>query len=211
MSIASSRREIKTRNAPWAQQFAARLANAGISPNAISLFSMFFSALALGAFILAQNQNKPLYLVLAVLGIQGRLLCNLFDGMVAVEFNKKSPLGDLYNEVPDRISDTLILLGAGIVCKDIELGIHLAWVNIFLATMTAYIRVFGASLGLGHHFIGPMAKQHRMFLLSVAALLQSIISFNFIYWSLIVMLLGLLITVARRLGKISRLLKGINL
>jgi hypothetical protein len=39
---------------------------------------------------------------------------------------------------------------------------------------TAYLRVFAGSLGLRQHFIGPMAKQHRMFALTVAALLAAV-------------------------------------
>jgi len=44
---------------------------------------------------------------------QIRLLCNLFDGMVAIAQNKASPKGELYNEVPDRVSDVTILIGLG--------------------------------------------------------------------------------------------------
>jgi phosphatidylglycerophosphate synthase len=45
--------------------------------------------------------------------IQFRLLCNLLDGMVAVEGGKGSVTGPIYNEAPDRIADVLILIGAG--------------------------------------------------------------------------------------------------
>ncbi len=49
----------------------------------------------------------------AALGIQLRLVCNLIDGMVAIEGGMKSPVGGLYNEVPDRIADPLLLIAAG--------------------------------------------------------------------------------------------------
>jgi len=40
-------------------------------------------------------------------------VCNLLDGMVAIEGGLKTPAGELFNDVPDRISDPLILVGAG--------------------------------------------------------------------------------------------------
>lgn len=47
-----------------------------------------------------------------VIGIQARLICNLLDGMVAQESGVKSSLGKIMNEVPDRYSDIILLLGA---------------------------------------------------------------------------------------------------
>ena len=40
------------------------------------------------------------------------LLANLLDGLVAVEGGRRSPTGELFNEVPDRVSDVLVLAGA---------------------------------------------------------------------------------------------------
>ncbi len=51
--------------------------------------------------------------LLAAALVQLRLLANMFDGMVAVETNTASPVGELFNEVPDRVSDAAILVGLG--------------------------------------------------------------------------------------------------
>ncbi|MBV2167620.1 MAG: CDP-alcohol phosphatidyltransferase family protein [Bdellovibrio sp.] len=200
----SSRREVKSRQTKFAQVFAKKLADTGISPNSISLMSMIYSLLALIFFILAKDHR--LLLIAAVLMIQLRLLCNLFDGMVAVEFNRKSAVGELYNEVPDRISDFLILLGAGLFISPLPYSMDLAWFNIFLATMTAYIRVFGAALTGKHHFLGPMAKQHRMFLISLGAL-ASLIYQDALFISLFAMSLFLIATLYRRIAIIAQHLK----
>ena len=48
-----------------------------------------------------------------MLCVQLRLLCNLLDGMVAVEGGRSSPVGALYNEVPDRVADSLLLVALG--------------------------------------------------------------------------------------------------
>jgi hypothetical protein len=42
------------------------------------------------------------------------------------------------------------------------------------AVFTAYVRLLGGSLGVTQHFIGPMAKQHRMFTLTIATLLAAV-------------------------------------
>ncbi|MBA4058623.1 MAG: CDP-alcohol phosphatidyltransferase family protein, partial [Marivirga sp.] len=147
-----------------------------------------------------------LFMILGIIGIQGRLVMNLLDGMVAVEHNKKSPVGGLFNEVPDRVSDTFTLLGVGFLVKDMLYGMDLAYIAIFLAVSTAYIRTLGASLNCGHHFLGPMAKQHRMALLSIGCVI-AIWYQPIFYYLLIVMNIGLLITCYRRLAKVASLLQ----
>jgi phosphatidylglycerophosphate synthase len=169
-----NRRELSSRNTNWARNTAAFLAKRNISPNQISVLSMIFGLLAFGAFFMASmtSDGHVIYLAIALVGIMGRLLCNLFDGMVAIEFHKKSAVGELYNDVPDRISDFFILLGAGFLVPMSFGGMHLPWFCIFLATLTAYMRMLSASTGAGHHFLGPMAKQHRMALINAATVIE---------------------------------------
>ncbi|MDM5176756.1 CDP-alcohol phosphatidyltransferase family protein [Massilia sp. DJPM01] len=164
----SDRRPITVRDAGWARRIARWLAGKGISPNQISVLSIVFAALGAAALIRGGlfMQHAAPFLVAAALCIQGRLLCNLFDGMVAVEYNKATPLGPVFNEFPDRIADSLLLVAAGYAAGDPVLG----WLAALAAALTAYVRVYGASCGLGHDFRGPMAKQHRMAVLTVACL-----------------------------------------
>ena len=145
-------------------------------------------------------------MILSVIGIEGRLIMNLFDGMVAVEHNKKSAVGGLYNEVPDRVADTFIIIGAGLLTKGFPYGMDLAYIATILAVVTAYIRTLGASLNCGHHFLGPMAKQHRMALLAGSCIVAIWYPPVF-YYSMIVMNIGLIITCYRRLSKVAGLLK----
>jgi hypothetical protein len=46
----------------------------------------------------------------------------------------------------------------------------LGWLAAVLAIATAHVRAFGGSLGYGQDLTGPMAKQHRMFTLTVGTL-----------------------------------------
>ena len=48
------------------------------------------------------------FVVLAAGCIQLRLLCNLLDGLVALEGGRKGKAGDLFNEAPDRYADVVL-------------------------------------------------------------------------------------------------------
>lgn len=206
-NLSESRRPIASRESGWAKKTASFLAKRNVSPNLISIFSIIFSFVSLLAFYMDYKSGNYhiLFMALAVIGIQGRLIMNLLDGMVAIEHNKKSLVGGLFNEVPDRISDTVTLAGVGFLVKDLPYGIDLTYIAIFLAICTAYIRTLGASLNCGHHFLGPMAKQHRMALVSIGCVI-AIWYPPIFYYLLIVMNIGLLITCYRRLAKVASLL-----
>jgi phosphatidylglycerophosphate synthase len=162
----ANRRPIAARETGWARAIAARLARTNITPNQISMASVLFAAL--GAAMLVWWPTIA-GLLLCALCIQLRLLCNLIDGMVAVEGGKASPLGRIYNEFPDRITDTLFIVAAGYAADAPWLG----WLGAVFAVGTAYVRVFGGSLGLVQDFRGPVAKQQRMALLTLGCLVAA--------------------------------------
>lgn len=200
MEKTTARRPLKSRQTAWAKNLSRVIAHAGISPNMISFFSMVFAALSLVAAISGGRAGA----ILAALFIQMRLICNLMDGMVAVEFGKKSKTGDLWNDVPDRFADVVIILGAGYLSKGQPYAIELAWANGVLAVMTAYLRVLGASLKSPHYYIGPMAKPHRMAILTGAFIIEAIYPNGVvIYAALIIMVVGQVVTCFRRLSKIT--------
>lgn len=170
-----SRRPLKTRQARWAGALSRLLLRAGVKPDAVSLASVGFAAVAGVCFVAVPRACCPLAWWLlwagAAAGIQLRLLCNLMDGMLAVEGRLKSPVGDLYNEVPDRLGDILILAGAGLGAAQWHpWAVHAGWGAVAVALLTANVRTLGASLTGSHDFRGPMGKQHRMALMTVACL-----------------------------------------
>jgi phosphatidylglycerophosphate synthase len=160
-----NRRPIAARASGWARAISAGLARSDITPNQISLISIFFAAV--GAALLILAPTSPVGLLLAAVCVQLRLLCNLLDGMVAVEGGKQTATGALYNEFPDRVADSLLIVALGYACLHPWLG----WLGALLAALTAYVRVFGGSSGLAQDFRGPMAKPHRMAVLTVACLI----------------------------------------
>jgi phosphatidylglycerophosphate synthase len=166
-----NRRPLSSRDTNWARSIARMLTKAGISPNQISTASMFMAALAGIAFWRAGSAEAGLRAALlcaAAVFCQLRLLCNLFDGMVAIEGGKQSSDGAFWNEFPDRVADLAILVGAGYGVGAPALG----WAAAGLAILTAYTRELGRACGLPADFSGPMAKQHRMAAITAAALLS---------------------------------------
>jgi phosphatidylglycerophosphate synthase len=103
--------------------------------------------------------------LLGALLVQGRLAANLLDGMVAIGRGVASPVGELYNEVPDRVSDTAVLAGLGVAAGSVALGLAAA----LAAMLTAYVRTAARAGGAPSDFSGPMAKQHRMALATALA------------------------------------------
>jgi phosphatidylglycerophosphate synthase len=132
-------------------------------------------------------------LPLGALGVQLRLMCNLMDGLVAVEGGLKSRGGDLFNEAPDRYEDVVLLASAGWAAGSPTLG----WIAATAAVLTAYVRAFGASLGQGQDFCGPLAKQQRMFFLTVGALGGTLYR-PVLAWALWLIAVGAMFTAVRR-------------
>lgn len=86
-----SRRPLAVRKFKLTKYVAIWLSQKNVTPNQISIASIIFAFV--GFCCLATYYLYPLapLLLLAAISIQLRLLCNLFDGMVAVEGGKKHP------------------------------------------------------------------------------------------------------------------------
>lgn len=172
MTDTGDRRPLASRNTRWAQTIARRLAAMAITPNQISQASMAAAALAGLAFWLTsetQDGLRSLLFMAAALFCQLRLLCNLFDGMVAVEGGKGAPDGPFWNEFPDRVADLFIFVGAGYGIGLPALGFAAS----AFAVLTAYVRELGRANGAPSDFSGPMAKQHRMAAITLAAVVSA--------------------------------------
>ncbi|WP_431300137.1 CDP-alcohol phosphatidyltransferase family protein [Tabrizicola sp. BL-A-41-H6] len=156
-----SRRPLTSRNSAWAKAIAVRAVARGLTPNRISQLSIAFAALGAACYALSLIGSgflQWLMLILAAAACQARLVCNLIDGLVAVEGGQGTKDGPFWNEAPDRISDLLLLGGAGIAAGNPALGLLAA----ALAIATAYLRELGRAEGFPADFSGPMAKPQRM-------------------------------------------------
>jgi len=204
---ASNRRPIASRNAAWAAKLTALAVQRGISPNQISIASAGFALLGLVFYMLSPlgpGFVQWLCLMLAAAACLARLVCNLIDGMVAVEGGQASKDGAFWNEAPDRVSDLMLLTGAGIAAGNPGLGA----VAGALAIACAYIRELGRAEGFAADFGGMFAKPGRMMALVVgtviAAFYASEWSLNLTLWIIVI---GTLVTL---IGRAYRLVDALN-
>jgi phosphatidylglycerophosphate synthase len=186
----------------------------GIHPNLISASSVVWALATTVLTLWAARQGgaaAAVAYVLAAVAILLRLLANLFDGMVAVEGGKGSKSGEVWNELPDRVSDAVVLVAAGYAVGG--RGEALGWLAAVLAVSTAYVRVLGTSAGAPADFRGPMAKQQRMAVLGaglVAAAIEvlAVSPPRALEIALAVIVVGSFVTVWRRTRGIVRALEA---
>lgn len=206
-AVESDRRPIAARSWGLSQTLTAWLARRGTAPDAISFWGMvagMLAGLAFAATAWWPEFSRALFLLGAAL-VPLRLLANMLDGMVAVARGVASAKGALWNEVPDRISDTAVLLGLGVAAGDTALGLGAA----LAAMATAYVRTTARAAGAPSDFRGPMAKQQRMAVAILAALFcaalptQAPLLLRVALW---VVAAGSLLTAARRLVRAGRAL-----
>jgi phosphatidylglycerophosphate synthase len=208
------RRPLKTRHRAWAQALARGLTRAGASPNAISIASVVFAALAGLCLWLTSRydgSSRVLLFLAAAASIQLRLLCNMLDGMVAIEGGRKTAYGDIFNDMPDRFADVVILVAAG-YSLSFPWGRELGWLAAVLAVLSAYVRLLGGSLGVTQYFLGPMAKPHRMAVMTAACVLSTFEPM--LHWqgeilalALAIIIVGTVVTLIRRTLRLVQDLK----
>src|SRR5213080_2870785 len=213
---AIDRRPIATRNRKWAQAATAWLAARNVSPNTISIAGMCACIVAGIALGVTSIVDYRILWIIAALGAQLRLTANMLDGMVALASGRASNVGELYNEIPDRVSDATVFIGAGYAWGG---NAALGYIATILAIFTAYVRAAGKIAGARNEFCGPMAKQHRMLAITFGCLYSALVprSWQIFHFdntrlgvmglALFVITVGCLITVGRRLNRIAYALK----
>src|SRR5262245_42398243 len=184
-----------------------------IHADAISYLSIVASGLAGLCFWLA---HAHLWLLIAgPIFCYIRLWLNMLDGMVALAAHEASPRGEIINDLPDRVSDSLVFGGvarSGLASPD------LAYLAALFALLTAYVGVLGQAAGAHREFSGAMAKPYRMVVLHAGAWVtlgalwnrhSPVISgLTILDWTCLVVIVGCLETIAVRLHRIMRALEA---
>lgn len=169
----ADRRPLASRSWKVSERVSHGLVQRGASANGISVAGMVAGVLGGLAFALTAHLSVPALAWLAGAAlVQARLVANLLDGMVAIESGKASRVGELFNEVPDRVSDAATLIGLGYAAGGIP---WLGYLAAVLALFVAYVRSAARNAGAPQDYSGPMAKPHRMFAVTVTAILCAIV------------------------------------
>jgi phosphatidylglycerophosphate synthase len=179
-----------------------------IHPDTVSYASM---VAATGAGLCFwQAGNLPWLLIPAALLCYLRLWFNMLDGMVAIASGKASRRGELLNELPDRVSDVLIFVGAahsGLCCP---FG---GYAVAIFALLVAYVGMFGQALGVQREFSGLMSKPWRMVTLHIGTwIVLGVIWFGggniqcgrltVLDWTFLIIIAGCVQTICVRLRRI---------
>lgn len=219
--VGKDRRPLKVRQAGFWVPLATRLAGMGVTPNIVSLIGLTVGVLS-GLFLSATRFVDPGILqralwILSIACIMLRGGCNILDGVIAVETGQLSPTGILWNEVPDRISDVATLLGAGYADGGEPV---LGWLAAIIAVLVAYVRAQCRVAGAPMDFCGPMAKPMRMLCVSLGAGWMAVTptacqprfgaagKWGVQAVALLVVNVGGIVTIIRRLSRAARHLSG---
>jgi len=183
-----------------------------ISPDLISYFSIVAAATAALCFL--KSREEQWLLIVAPLFCGFRLWCNMLDGMVALASGRASRRGEIVNDLPDRVSDVMIFIGAA----------HSGWMQplfgywaALMSLGTAYVGTLGQAVGGPREFSGWMSKPWRMVVLGAGAWLTYILTqmdnggallgrLTVLEWSCVIVIAGCLQTCAQRLVRIWRAL-----
>jgi CDP-diacylglycerol---glycerol-3-phosphate 3-phosphatidyltransferase len=134
------------------------LAHVGITTNQVTLAAMALS-FATGAMI-ALNPKQPGWLLLLPLVMFLRMALKAVDGMLAREYNQKSRLGAVLNELCDVLSDAALYLPLALISG---FNAALIVVIVLLATLSEMTGVLMQTLGASRRYDGPMGKSDRAF------------------------------------------------
>ena len=206
-----ARRPLKSRSANWPRQLAFALVRKGFTPNQISVASLIFSLLGGLCLTLAPSQSRTiacLIFIAAAVCIQLRLVCNLLDGLMAVEGGKKTKAGEIFNEFPDRIADVALFVCAGYSIYSCRRRFNSDG-RVQLRRCSPLTCEFSAAQwALPQDFCGPMAKQQRMAVLTGACVLSAIEQLlaqppRIMFVALSIVFIGSLITAVRRTLRIG--------
>ena len=171
-----------------------RLAGLGVTANQVTVAALLMS-FATGAVIVWRPVPKSLLLLPAVLFL--RMALNAMDGMLAREFDQKSRLGAILNELGDVLSDTAIYLPLALVPG---FSVWLIFGIVLLSALSEMTGVLGLMIGASRRYDGPMGKSDRAFVFGALGLVLGfgVRSGRWLSWLLAGVLALLLVTVFNR-------------
>lgn len=165
-----------------------RLAGFGVTANQVTVAALLLS-FATGAVIVWRPTPRALLLLPAVLFL--RMALNAMDGMLAREFDQKSRLGAILNELGDVLSDAAIYLPLALVPG---FSVWLIFLIVLLAVISEMAGVLGLMIGASRRYDGPMGKSDRAFVFGALGLALGFgVKTGPWLWWLQVLVLGLLV------------------
>jgi len=193
--------DLKPRFQARLRPMTARLAQAGVTANQVTVAALLLSILGGALVAAAPAASWPLLLYPPLLFL--RMALNAIDGMLAREHGQKSRLGALLNELGDVSADAALLLPLALAPGVPEALLVLL---AFVAALVEFAGVLGPMVGATRRYDGPFGKSDRAFFIGLLALVLAI--FPWPGWGVDALLLAALAlglaTIWRRLRAVLR-------
>lgn len=183
-------------------------ANAGISPNAVSMLSLLFAVLS-GVLFYYSGASVPMVAAAGLMVALNSLL-DAMDGLMARYLGVSSPKGDFLDHVIDRYADVLIICG-------IFFGGYVYWqigvVAIVGVQLTSYLGTQAQALNLGRYYGGVIGRADRLILIMLASLVYviypgEIYNLSSLGWVIVIIAVGSHITAFQRIAHIWKQLNA---
>jgi CDP-diacylglycerol---glycerol-3-phosphate 3-phosphatidyltransferase len=167
----------------------------GVTANAVTVVACVISLAIAG--LVWHRASTPIYFALIPIWMLLRMALNAVDGMLAREFNQKSALGGILNEVTDVISDTALYLPFALVPG---LGFWHILLICFCAMLTEFVGVVAQTIGASRRYDGPMGKSDRALVFGIlgALIAATVPLMQWGRWIMFVVIVLLLVTIVNR-------------
>ena len=172
-----------------------QLAAISVTANQVTLIACLLSIL-LGVVLALFPTFSSLFFLIPI-WLFLRMALNAIDGMLAREFNQKSPLGGYLNEITDVVSDAALYLPFAFVAP--FNGIQISSI-IWLAALSELCGILGQVQGKTRHYDGPMGKSDRAFVFGVLGLLYAVSGslHSLFWWVANILIILLIVTCIKR-------------
>jgi len=169
------------------------LVRSGLTANIVTVTACLVS-FAIGALLI--RAPRQLFAIVPIWMLI-RMALNAIDGLMAREFDQKSPLGAYLNELSDVLADSALYLPFAFV-------VPFSWRSIgaviLAATIAEMAGVLGVLAGASRRYDGPMGKSDRALVFGILGLAVAVTSelpawTNTLIWFVV---LALVLTIANR-------------
>jgi len=187
----------------YLEPMARAAADAGLSPNSVSILSLLFAAVSGLLFYYSGRypESGPLLVLAAGVLVALNSLLDAMDGVMARYMGVSSPKGDFLDHVIDRYADSFIICG-------IFFGGHVQWqigvITIVGVLITSYLGTQAQALNLGRYYGGIIGRADRLILIMLATLVYAlypapVYGLSILGWIILVIGVGSHITAFQRI------------
>lgn len=173
-----------------------------VSPDWMT-YGAVVTALVMGCLIVWAAQGQRGWLVLVAVGVPVRLAMNALDGQVSRALNVADALGEVKNELSDRVADALIFGALVLVAPLVPLYVSVP--ALIITLLTGYIGILSKAVSGVRDYSGFMGKPDRMTAVAVGGVLVAITgAWLWLTVALSVVIVLGLITIVIRLRAIAK-------